>query len=231
MPTYVRWREPGATYFFTVVTAERRPILVTDAARRLLHAAFAATRAERPFAMPVSVLMPDHLHCIWQLPEDDDDFPLRWRLIKTRFTRAFLAGTVGQIASVRDLPSHGHGTRDLPPGTAHTPTTCPIPAGLSPASPPCLPSGSTEPREASLTENQRRQGRRGVWQSRYWEHRIRDEQDYVQHRDYIHLNPVKHGYVRTPEEWPWSSVHEHLRRGDLAADWASFAHIRLPDFE
>ena len=53
-----------------------------------------------------------------------------------------------------------------------------------------------------VSENRAAHHERGVWQPRYWEHRIRDEKDWHQHRDYIHLNPVKHGYVREPGDWP-----------------------------
>jgi len=67
-----------------------------------------------------------------------------------------------------------------------------------------------------MKEPQRRgQGRRGVWQPRYGEHRIPDEEDYFRHCDYVHLNPVRHGYVEHPEEWTWSSFHRHVRRAWL----------------
>ena len=42
----------------------------------------------------------------------------------------------------------------------------------------------------------------GIWQRRYWEHSIRDERDYAAHMDYIHFNPVKHGLVANPGDWP-----------------------------
>ena len=48
---------------------------------------------------------------------------------------------------------------------------------------------------------------RGIWQRRFWEHVIRDELDYSRDLDYIHYNPVKHGYVRSPSEWQYSSIH------------------------
>src|SRR3972149_10319542 len=145
MPTYVRWREPGAAYFFTVVTYRRQRILTGDLSRRILRRSFASVRRRLPFDLLAFVLLPAHLHCIWSLPDGDDDFPARWRQIKTLFTRDYLA----------------QGGRDW-----------------------------------DVTEQSRRQGRRGIWQPRYWEHRIRDEGDYFRHRDYIHLNPVRHGYVQ-----------------------------------
>ncbi|MDX2197799.1 MAG: transposase, partial [Phycisphaerae bacterium] len=75
MPEYRRWRVPGASYFFTVVTAGRRPILTTAAGRAALRAAIADVRMDRPFEMWCIVLLPDHLHCIWHLPPGDDDYP------------------------------------------------------------------------------------------------------------------------------------------------------------
>ena len=62
---------------------------------------------------------------------------------------------------------------------------------------------------------------RGIWQRRFWEHVIRDELDYSRHLDYIHYNPVKHGYVRSPSEWQYSSIHRYINSGILPQDWAS----------
>ncbi len=56
-------------------------------------------------------------------------------------------------------------------------------------------------------------GERGVWQRRFWEHAIRDEQDYRSHMDYLHYNPVKHGYVQTVMDWPYSSFARCAERG------------------
>jgi len=61
----------------------------------------------------------------------------------------------------------------------------------------------------------------GLWQRRYWEHQIRDEQDFARHVDYIHWNPVKHGYVERVADWPHSSFHRFVRQGSLPADWAT----------
>ncbi len=87
MPNYKRNLLPGGTFFFTLVTHERRPWLCTEKARKALRLAIGEVRAKRPFTIRAWVLLPDHLHCLWMLPADDDDFPLRWRLIKTGVTR------------------------------------------------------------------------------------------------------------------------------------------------
>ncbi len=176
MTNYVRWREKGGTYFFTAVTYRRQRLFSDPTARRLLRRAFVEVRRRWRFDMFACVLLPDHLHCIWTLPEGDDDFPVRWANIKRRFTQRYLE----------------HGGVSLP-----------------------------------VSDNRRRHQERGVWQPRYWEHRIRDEKEQYVYRDYIHLNPVKHGYVRDPLDWPWSSVHRHLQLGWLSRDWSGWTPISV----
>jgi putative transposase len=63
-------------------------------------------------------------------------------------------------------------------------------------------------------------GEHAVWQRRFWEHTIRDERDFERHVDYIHFNPVKHGFVARVRDWPHSSFHDYVRRGMLPEDWA-----------
>jgi putative transposase len=82
---------PGASYFFTVNLADRRLRLLTDHIE-LLRSAFRYTRLRHPFTIEAVVVLPDHLHAIWTLPEGDADFALRWRLIKTVFSRALPRG-------------------------------------------------------------------------------------------------------------------------------------------
>jgi putative transposase len=77
--------------------------------------------------------------------------------------------------------------------------------------------------EAQTTSGQRREGRRGVWQPRFIEHTIRDEDDFQSHLDYIHYNPVKHGWARSPKEWRWSSFHRYVRLGAYPIDWGRAA--------
>ena len=76
---------PGGSYFFTVNLVDRRRALLTDHID-LLRAAFRQVRARHPFAIEATVVLPDHLHAIWTLPEADADFALRWRLIKSAFS-------------------------------------------------------------------------------------------------------------------------------------------------
>lgn len=84
---YRRSRTKGATFFFTVVTHNRRPILCQECNISLLREAFADVMSRHPFTVDAFVLLADHLHCIWTLPEDDSDFSNRWRQIKSYFSR------------------------------------------------------------------------------------------------------------------------------------------------
>ena len=68
----------------------------------------------------------------------------------------------------------------------------------------------------------------GFWQRRYWEHVIRDESDFTNHMDYVHYNPVKHGHVHRPVDWPWPTFHRYVERGFYHATWGDTepSHIR-----
>jgi putative transposase len=122
----------------------------------------------RPYQIETAVVLPDHLHVIWSLPENDCDYPARWRLIKSYFTRRW------------------EGANEI------------------------LVDGS-----------RRLKGERAVWQRRYWEHLIRDELDLKRHVEYIHYNPVKHGLVKTPVEWKYSSFHRYVKKGLYCVGWGA----------
>ena len=164
VPHYRRHLVAGATYFFTVNLLDRNSSLLVDEIGKLRHAV-ARVRALMPFHIDGWVVLPDHMHCLWTLPEDDGNFPRRWQAIKTNFSRRISGG---------------------------------------------------EPLSASRLKR----GERGIWQRRYWEHTIRDERDYAAHLDYIHFNPVKHGYVASPADWKFSSFHRSVRQGLYPAAWA-----------
>lgn len=91
MPDYRRVYVPGGTYFFTVVTDQRRTFLTETSARDCLRAAFDETMQWKPFVVEAICLMPDHLHCLWTLPAQDEDYSSRWRRLKGAFTRRWLA--------------------------------------------------------------------------------------------------------------------------------------------
>ncbi|MEW4561327.1 transposase [Bremerella sp. JC770] len=73
--------------------------------------------------------------------------------------------------------------------------------------------------EKDTTSAQSSDRRRGVWQRKYWEHSISDEDEMIALLDYIHFNPVKHGHARCPADWEWSSFHKWVRRGQYEPDW------------
>ena len=87
MPNYRRNRVPGGTYFFTVNLLDRRSdLLVTQI--DALRAAVRHVRSKRPFHIDAWVVLPDHLHCVWTLPDGDCEFPQRWHAIKMKFSKS-----------------------------------------------------------------------------------------------------------------------------------------------
>jgi putative transposase len=169
MQQYRREWLPGATYFFTVNTHRRQALLTNPTFYQALKSAIRDVKRIYPFDIEAFVLIPDHLHCIWKLPENDADYSRRWRIIKRKVSQHCIAHLYG---------------------------------------------GTTESRTKRREKN--------LWQRRFWEHRIRDEKDFEMHVNYIHYNPVKHGYVNNAKDWPYSSFHLFVKRGVLPADWASF---------
>ena len=165
MTEYRRTKIKGVTYFFTVNCAERRGNRILENNIESLRQTFRKVKQNHPFNIDAIVIMPEHLHCIWTLPDDDSDYSMRWNLIKSGFSR--------------------------------------------------LISGNER---RSLSRIKR--GERGIWQRRFWEHMIRDEQDFERHVDYIHWNPVKHGWVNRVCDWPYSSFHEYVRKGVYPRNWA-----------
>lgn len=108
------------------------------------------------------------------------------------------------------LPDHIHAIWSLPPDDARFPLRWSlIKTGFSRS----IPSAE------ELSQSQRVRREKGIWQRRYWEHLIRDEDDLARHVDYIHYNPVKHGLVTRVSDWPHSSFHKFVRRGELPLDW------------
>jgi putative transposase len=85
--------------------------------------------------------------------------------------------------------------------------------------------------ERPVTDAQRRERRRGVWQPRFMEHTIRDEDDLIRHVEFIHYNPVKHGLTSCPKDWRWSSFRRFVRMGDYPEDWACSGTGWVPKFD
>jgi len=152
---YRRFYRPGARYFFTVVTERRQPILIENIER--LRESFRRCLSRHLFEIEAIVILPDHLHSVWRLPETDADFSKRWMVIKRHFSTGLPIGIVNH--------------------------------------------SKVKKRE------------KGVWQRRFWEHQIRDDEDWRRHIDYVHFNPVKHNYVEAPQDWPYSSYHQAVHNG------------------
>ncbi|HSV81170.1 MAG TPA: transposase [Ramlibacter sp.] len=89
MPRYIRADSAGATYFFTVTLNDRRSRWLTEHID-ILRECVALTKTKHPFRIDAMVVLPEHMHALWTLPPGDADFPVRWMLIKRRFTRALL---------------------------------------------------------------------------------------------------------------------------------------------
>lgn len=140
MPTYRRNYLPGGTFFFTLALQDRNSDLLVKHIS-LLRTAVGRVKKQRPFRIDAWVVLPDHLHAVWTLPDNDSDYSGRWRDIKKTFSKSI----------------------------HHREPTNPV---------------------------QKRRGERGIWQRRFWEHTIRDEADFETHVNYVHFNPVKHGWVQ-----------------------------------
>lgn len=176
MPNYRRAYVKGGIYFFTVVTYNRKKILCTEEHRENLEASIYEVRKEYPFIIEAWVLLPDHIHCIWTLPPDDNNFSLRWRLIKGGFTARY---------------------------------------------------NKTKYNTWPISESRNKRGEQAVWQRRFWEHLIQDEKDFERHCHYIHYNPVKHGYVKAPKDWQFSTFQKFVKKGLYDADWGAKGEILI----
>ncbi len=119
-----------------------------------------------------------------------------------------------EITALVLLPDHMHAIWTLPSGDANYPARW----GWIKKEFTQLHLATRGP-EVNTSRSRKKNRRRGVWQRRYWEHTIEDEDDFEAHFDYVHWNPVKHGYVRCPREWPHSSFHRWVKHGVYEPNW------------
>jgi len=77
------------------------------------------------------------------------------------------------------------------------------------------------PASERRSETRITRGERAIWQRRFWEHAIRGDTDYARHMDYVHFNPVKHGYVTFARDWPFSTFHRLAQAGFYPSDWGA----------
>ena len=165
MTDYRRYRVQGGCYFFTLTLYDRRQHLLVEHIEQLRRS-IRAVKDKHPFHIDAMVVLPEHLHCILTLPEGDANFSMRWRQIKSGFSRQL------PVVDIR-------------------------------------------------SKSRERKQERGIWQRRFWEHVIRDEQDFCHHVDYIYFNPVKHGWVDKVADWKYSTFHRDVERGIYLEDWGS----------
>ena len=163
---YRRTKIKGGTYFFTLNLAERKKTLLIDEIDKLRYT-INKVKKRHPFKLDAMVILPDHLHALITMPMNDEDYPKRWRLIKSGFSRQL-------------------------------------------------------PKNERINNSRKTKNERGIWQRRYWEHYIRDNNDYQKHIAYIHYNPVKHGYVKQAKNWPYSTLHYYIANNIISADWGCF---------
>ena len=126
------------------------------------------------------------------------------------------------------LPDHLHAIWTLPPGDAnYSGRWSVIRKDFSTR---FLANGG---RDETVSAGKRRERRRGVWQRRFWEHAIEDEDDFRVHFDYIHYNPVKHKLAKCPHDWEPSSFHRWVNAGVYPMDWACgrYAPPTFPETE
>ncbi len=164
MSNYRRQHLLGGTYFFTVNLLERRGRLLVEHIG-LLREAFKEARRFRQFEIIAIAVLPDHLHCIWRLPEGDSNNATRWRHIKSAFCSQ-------------------------------------------------LPKGER------ISKSRVKRNERGIWQRRFWEHVISDDNDLANHINYVYINPLKHGYVARVCDWPYSSFHRDVKLGNYPENWS-----------
>jgi putative transposase len=181
MPNYHRNLVEGGTYFFTVVTYQRRHILTHPIARTILHHAWELTNERHPFETLAICMLPDHIHCIWKLPDGDSDYSTRWKEIKRHFSLDYQR----QIIGYGDDRNASH----------------------------------------------QKQKETSIWQRRFWEHTIEDEDDFDAHFDYIHYNPVKHGYVENTADWQWSTFQRYVKEGIYDNEWCGGDNGKLDRLE
>ncbi len=126
-----------------------------------------------------------------------------------------------RIDAIVVLPEHIHAIWTFPEGETDYPTRWAlIKAGFS----------RKLPKNEPVSASRNNKGERGIWQRRYWEHQIRDEDDFAHHVDYIHFNPVKHGYVKSPCDWAHSSIHRFIREGILPPNWGA-GYVEAEDMQ
>ena len=174
MSNYRRNYVEGGTFFFTVKLANPQSQLLVQHID-WLRQAYGNVQKYYPFETIAICVLPNHIHAIWQLPDGDTNYSVRWRMLKTYFSKNF------QTVENRSVSKQKHHEK-------------------------------------------------GIWQRRFYEHTIRNEQDLQRCVDYIYYNPVKHGWVKCVKDWTFSSFHRDVRMGMLPLDWGGTNQVNMMDW-
>lgn len=169
MPNYRRLFIDNSYLFITIVTYQRKPILIDNV--ELLRESFKEAKSIYNFELYASVIMPDHLHMIL-IPENIKEYPKIIRAVKYNFSKEFGGGIA------------------IPP-----------------------------------YQKESIRMKKEIWQKRYWEHTIRDEEDLYRHLDYIYYNPIKHDYVRAAKDWGFSSFDKFVKLKFYDPNWCCEENI------
>lgn len=165
---YRRYYRLESCVFLTITTHQKRPIFQHPDNIHKLRVAIAQVKAEMPFEIVAAVVLPDHMHFLWQLPEDDWNYSKRVGRMKVFFSKSM--GNIGY-----------------------------------------------EPEYLSHSKIKHRE--KAIWQRRFWESTIKNEKQFENYVNYIHYNPVKHGYVEYPQQWKYSSIHQWIKDGRIPKNW------------
>jgi putative transposase len=182
MSNYRRFYQNESIVFLTIVTYNRQPIFNNPENISLLRHIIAMVKSEMPFEILGAVILPDHLHFLWQLPINDHNYSKRVGRLKALFTKSL-----------------NKNNYKLP-----------------------------------IAESRKKHQEKNIWQRRFWEHTIQNEQDFEHHLNYIHYNPVKHNLISCPHFWQYSSFNLWVKKGFYSVDWACNCDgkiAKIPDFK
>ncbi len=165
MANYKRIFLDNYSYFLTIVTYQRNPILIDNI--ELLRESFRYAKGKFDFDIDAIVVLPDHFHMICTL-DDARQYPKIISSIKRYFSQRCPKGHYAHLFQSASRETAGY-----------------IP----------------------------------VWQKRFYEHTIRDERDFRLRVEYIHYNPIKHGYAERVSQWEYSSFDKYVALGDYDKEW------------
>jgi putative transposase len=189
-----RWDGLGQWYFVTVVTLRRHPVFADESACKIMLSAFHEAHHYHPFRLAALVILPDHWHA----------------LIRPGIRKSTEAEMQTPVATSPLVET------ETPPGTQPRPTHAIEQIGglsgrqgfsaLRPAAQPVVIEQVVGAVKKNVLRDLQRKDAT-IWQTRFLDHRIRGEDDFLHHLEYIRLNPLKHGYATQPDQYGWCFIH------------------------